>query len=439
MRQAQRDSRGPHHRGVHRLCDPLTEEVDPMTTSPNKTILISGASIAGPALAYWLHKYGFHVTVVEKARAVRGGGYPIDLRGIAMDAAARMGLREQLMEAHIRTRKLSFVDRSGKIVGSVRPESITGGVEGRDIEVPRGVLTTMLWEITRDDVEYIFDDSIESLVDSDGGVDVTFRSGAKRTFDLVVGADGLHSNVRRLVFGAESQFERYIGRYFVGFMTENRLKLSREGLCLNAPTGHTVVEYGVGDAPPMVHAFLSFSCAEPPALGKRDLAAQRKLFEKEFADVGWVTPQLLDSLRRDDTAFFDTVSQIHMPTWSKGRVVLVGDAGYAASFLSGQGSSLAMVGAYVLAGELASTPDHRTAMASYERVMRPFVAANQALVESGRKTLAIESEWRLKLRNLTLKIVFPLLDKLKLGRFIGRKNRAATTAIRLPDYSSLVS
>ncbi|WP_433927468.1 FAD-dependent monooxygenase [Sorangium cellulosum] len=410
-----------------------------MTTAPTRTILISGASIAGPVLAYWLHKYGFRVTVVEKAKAVRGGGYPIDLRGTAMDAAARMGLREQLMEANIRTRKLSFVDRNGKIVGSVRPESITGGVEGRDIEVPRGVLATMLAEITRDDVEYIFDDSIDSLADHGSGVDVTFKSGARRTFDLVAGADGLHSNVRRLVFGAESQFERYLGRYFVGFMTENRLKLSREGMCLNAPTGHAVVQYAVGDEPPMVHGFFIFSCAEPPPLGKRDLDAQRKLFEREFADVGWVAPQLLDSLRRDDTAFFDTVSQIHMPAWSKGRVVLVGDAGYAPSFLSGQGSSLAMVGAYVLAGELASNPDHRTAMASYERILRPFVAANQALAEGGRQTLAVESEWRLKLRNLTFQLVFPLLDKLKLGRFIGRKNRAATTAIRLPDYSALVS
>lgn len=410
-----------------------------MTTSPNKKVLISGASIAGPVLAYWLHAYGFHVTVVEKANAVRGGGYPIDLRGTAMDAAARMGLRDKLMAANIRTRKLSFVDRSGKIVGSVRPESITGGVEGRDVEVLRGVLASMLWEITRDDVEYIFDDSIDSLVDHDGGVDVTFKSGTKRTFDLVVGADGLHSNVRRLVFGAESQFERYLGRYFVGFMADNRLKISRECWCFNAPTGHNVVQYAVGDDPPMVHAFFSFACAERPPVDRRDLEAQRKLFEKEFADVGWTAPQLMDPLRQDDTAFFDAVSQIHMPSWSKGRVVLVGDAGYAPSFLSGQGSSLAMVGAYVLAGELASNPDHRTAMASYERILRPFVAANQALVEGGRRTLAIESRVQLMIRNLTFKILFPLLDKLDLGRFAGRKNRAATTAIRLPDYSALVT
>jgi 2-polyprenyl-6-methoxyphenol hydroxylase-like FAD-dependent oxidoreductase len=418
----------------------LAQEDDYFATGADMTrqhVLISGASIAGPALAYWLHQYGFDVTVVERSATVRSGGYPIDLRGTAMDACQRMGIADEMAAANINTERLNFVDEGGKVVASVRPESITGGIEGRDVEVPREIVTRTLWEHTRDDVEYIFNDSIESLTDDGKGVDIAFRSGRKGRYAYVIGADGLHSNVRRLVFGDESQFERYVGRYFVGFICDNELGMSREAMSLQLPSGRQVIQYAVGEQPPSVHAFFSFTCPEPPPLNERTLQSQRRLFYEQFKDVGWQAPRMLQALMKDDEAFYDTVSQIHMPTWSKGRVSLVGDAGYAASFLTGQGTSLAIVGAYVLAGELATSPDDPAlAFERYERVMRPFVAANQGILKYGQKKLGDMSALKLKVRNVLLGIVFPVLDRLKLGRYLGRKIRLATTAIQLPDYSS---
>lgn len=400
-----------------------------------RTALISGASIAGPATAYWLRRYGFDVTVVERSPKVRTVGYPIDVRGTAMDAARQMGLGDELLAAHIATRRLRFVDADGRTVASIRPETITGGVEGRDVEIPRGSLTALLWAHTSDSVEYVFNNSIDSLVDHSNGVDVTFANGGQRTYDVVIGADGLHSNVRRLVFGPESQYERYLGRYFVGFRAENTLGLSREGMLLSVPPGRNCVQYAVGDTPSTVQAFLSFDCPEPPALDRRDLQSQRRLFEQSFNDLGWVVPSMLQSLREDDDAFFDTVSQIHMPTWSEGRVSLVGDAGYAPSFLSGQGSSLALVGGYLLGNELGTTGDHCAAMANYERLMRPFVTANQSLAVAGRNKLSVQSERQVRIRNIALRVVLPLMDRLRLGRFAASKNRKATTAISMPSYS----
>lgn len=402
--------------------------------TPRRRALISGASIAGPVTAYWLRRHGWDVTVVERAATVRPGGYPIDLRGTAMEAATRMGLRPQLLAAHIDMQRLTFVDRQGDTVASVRPEAITGGIEGRDVEIPRGTLTSLLWDATRDDVEYVFNDSIAALAPHDHGVDVTFQEREPATFDLVIGADGLHSNVRRLAFGPESDYERYLGRYFVGFTAPNVLGLSREGRILSTTPGRNCIMYAVGDEPETVHAFFSFSCPDPPPLGSRDLDTQRALFAAAFSGLGWVVPQMLEAMHADDAAFFDTVSQIHMPSWSKGRVALVGDAGYAASFLSGQGSSLAMVGGYVLGNELGSAADHRAALAAYEERIGPFVTANQALATGSKTT--VESDRQLRIRNLTLRVVLPLLDRLHLGRFASSKNRKATTAISLPDYPS---
>ena len=245
----------------------------------------------------------------------------------------------------------------------------------------RGDLAAALYDATRDDVTYRFGDSIEALDEDADGVDVTFRSGLRRRFDLVIGADGLHSRTRALAFGPEEQFHRYLGYCFAGFTMPNPLGLSHEGVMWNAP-GRAAALYAVGDHP-QVHGFLNFALPEPPFAAFRDPAAQRELVAAVFADDGWEVPDMVRAMRTADDLFFDVISQIRMPAWSRGRVALVGDAAYAPSFLTGQGSSLALVGAYMLAGALATARDHGTAFADYERGTRGFVEQNQALVAEG--------------------------------------------------------
>ena len=298
-----------------------------------------------------------------------------------MPSRARCGSTALRSAAHIDTRRLTFLDEGGAPIVSLEPQAVVGGAEGRDIEVRRGDLAAALYDATRDDVTYRFGDSIEALDEDADGVEVTFRSGLRRRFDLVIGADGLHSRTRALAFGPEEQFHRYLGYCFAGFTMPNPLGLSHEGVMWNAP-GRAAALYAVGDHP-QVHGFLNFALPEPPFAAFRDPAAQRELVAAVFADDGWEVPDMVRAMRTADDLFFDVISQIRMPAWSRGRVALVGDAAYAPSFLTGQGSSLALVGAYMLAGALATARDHGTAFADYERGTRGFVEQNQALVAEG--------------------------------------------------------
>ncbi|TQL68980.1 2-polyprenyl-6-methoxyphenol hydroxylase-like FAD-dependent oxidoreductase [Nocardioides albertanoniae] len=350
---------------------------------PSRKVLISGASVAGTTLAYWLNRHGIEVTVVEKAAGVRSGGYPIDVRGTALEVVRRMGVLLRLQKAHVDLRRFTFVDADGDQITSVSPQSVTGG-QVNDLEVRRGDLTDALYATVRDDVEFLFDDSIAVLDQSTHGVTITFASGAVREFDLVIGADGLHSNTRGLAFGPEAQFHRYLGRCFAIFTMPNSLGLSHESLIWNTP-GRAAAIYAVDEAEP-VHGFLTFARSEQPFDVFRDLDAQRTLVTDVFADAGWEVPGMLKAMHESDDIFFDAVSQIRMSRWSSGRVALAGDAAYAPSFLTGQGTSLALVGAYMLADAIA-TQDHLSAFDTYEQTTRGFVTDNQDLLETGSTTL----------------------------------------------------
>ncbi|WP_039936216.1 FAD-dependent monooxygenase [Streptomyces himastatinicus] len=395
-----------------------------MAHSTHRTILISGASIAGPSLAYWLDRYGFEVTVVEKAPTIRTGGYPIDIRGTAREVADRMGLLPQLRKAHVDTRKLSYVDADGHLIGAVRPEAITGGAEGLDLEVRRGDLADALYAPVRDRVEFVFNDSIATLDDRGDRVEVTFDSGAHRTFDLVIGADGLHSNTRRLVFGPEERFHRYLGHTFAGFTLPNEFGLAHEGVAWNTP-GRVAVLYA-HEPDDRVHGFLVFRQDEPPFDAFRNPGAQRELVATMFPEPTWHIPRMVAAMRAADDLYFDIVSQIHMPTWAHGRVGLVGDAAHATSFVSGQGSSVALVGAYILAGELATHADHAAAFAAYERTARPFAEQNQALATSGAAVTIPGTREALDARNAAL---------LNPAELMGAEFSAAYTGLVLPDYN----
>nr|WP_042191503.1 FAD-dependent monooxygenase [Kibdelosporangium sp. MJ126-NF4]CEL20123.1 Oxidoreductase [Kibdelosporangium sp. MJ126-NF4]CTQ97347.1 Oxidoreductase [Kibdelosporangium sp. MJ126-NF4] len=387
------------------------------------SVLVSGASIAGPAVAYWLDRYGFDVTVVEKAATIRGGGYPIDVRGTALDVVQRMGIHPRLRAAHVDTRRLTFLDPDGSLITSVRPDAIVGGVEGRDLEVRRGDLTAALYDAIRDTVDFVFNDSIATLHEDADGVDVVFVSGRKGRFDLVIGADGLHSNTRSLTFGPEEQFHRYLGYCFAGFTMRNESGLAHEGVLWNVP-GRSAALYAVGENEYM-HGFLNFRLAEPPLEAFRDPAAQRDLVADVFADDQWEIPRMVAAMRTADDLFFDVISQIHMPTWSKGRVALVGDAAHATSFLSGQGTSTSLVSAYMLAGALATEPDHTSAFAVYERDTREFAELNQALFHVGSSSITPDTAEALAQRNAALVDLTSLPDS----------GRPEHSALVLPSFA----
>ncbi|MFI6090997.1 FAD-dependent monooxygenase [Streptomyces sp. NPDC051218] len=392
-----------------------------------RNVLISGASIAGPALAFWLNRHGYAVTVVEKAGAPRSGGYPVDVRGTALEVVRRMGILPRLREAHIDSRRMTFLDGDGSEVASINPHDVVGSVAGQDLEVRRGDLTDALYAAVREDVDFLFDDSIDTLDQTGHGVDVTFRGGSTRTFDMVFGADGLHSRTRASVFGPEEQFHRYLGYCFAVFTMRNTLGLSHEVTMWNTP-GRAAALYAVGDGDD-VHAFLNFARTEPPfdVDAFRDPEAQRDLVAAVFADAGWEVPGMVAAMRDADDLFIDVVSQIRMPRWSSGRVALVGDAAYAPSFLTGQGSSLALVGAYMLGGSLAGR-DAAAGFAAYERDTRAFVTANQDRIGEGDATLFPTTARSLERRNAMLR---------NLAATPPAQGRPAHSALTLPEFTPM--
>jgi 2-polyprenyl-6-methoxyphenol hydroxylase-like FAD-dependent oxidoreductase len=395
-----------------------------------KTVLISGASIAGPALAFWLARYGIDATVVEKAPSLRGGGYPIDVRGTAIEAVERMGLYAQMRAAHVDSQSIGFVDAHGTVVAKLNPEAITGGVRGKDIEIRRGDIATTLHAATKETTNYKFNDSIGALDEHADGVNVTFVSGDTATYDIVIGADGLHSNTRSLVFGHEPQFERYIGFCFAGFTMPNTFGLDRGALAYTLP-GKNAVIYATNDDGP-VYAFLVFKYPTSPFGKSFTDEDKRHLTARMFQGVdGWIVPRMVEAMRKAEDLFFDSVSQIYMPAWSKGRVVLAGDAAHATSFMSGQGSSMALVGAYVLAGEIATKADYTSAFAAYEKLVRPFVEMNQALVDEGKRTMIPNTQEEIDARNE----MFRRMAAEAGGKILQRDSARRThNALTLPDY-----
>jgi 2-polyprenyl-6-methoxyphenol hydroxylase-like FAD-dependent oxidoreductase len=395
----------------------------------NRDILISGASVAGPTLAYWLRRHGFNPTVVERAPAPRPGGQAIDLRGAAREVADRMGILDDVRRAHVGTRGMSYVDGAGRRLTSM-PADLLGHSGGAiaEIEIMRGDLVRILHEATRDDVEYVFGDTVTAISQADDGVKVTFDRGGPRTFDLVVGADGLHSNVRALAFGEEPEFVRDLGAYVAVFTAPNHLDLDGWELLYNVP-GKTAGLYPArqhGEA----RAFFFFA-SQPLAYDRRDLGRQRQLLADAFAGAAWEVPRLLEAMWEAPDFFFDSVSQVHMDRWSSGRVVLVGDAGYGPSPMSGVGTSLALVGAYVLAGELASAPDdHRTAFGRYEAELRDYVGRGQKLAKGNAVGLLPRSRSQMWLRNQFIRML-PYMPWR--GLVAGGVQRAAN-AITLADY-----
>ncbi|WP_143305090.1 FAD-dependent monooxygenase [Chitinophaga vietnamensis] len=341
-----------------------------------KSILISGASVAGPALAYWLNRYGFEVTILERAPGIRPGGYAVDFRGAAIEVLEKMNLLEKMRCHATLTGAINIVDKHNRRIARM-PDGFTSG----ELEILRGDLANVLYDASRHDVEYIFNDNITFLREHIDGVEVTFEKHAPRSFDLVIGADGLHSNVRKIAFGNEAQFRRHLGLYFAIFSVPNFLKLGMDGVFYGTP-GKRAGVFGACDGAE-ARATLYFASAALQ-YNRHDIDEQKLLVRERFAQEAWVVPELLEYMDASPDFYFDTMSQIKMERWHNGRIALVGDAAHCASPMSGLGTSMAIVGAYILAGELKKAAgDYTLAFRHYEAQMRPFVEKGQQLAEGG--------------------------------------------------------
>ncbi|GLZ46777.1 FAD-dependent oxidoreductase [Actinomycetospora sp. NBRC 106375] len=340
-------------------------------------VLVAGASIAGPALAHGLRRRGAEVTVVERAPELRPGGQAVDARGVAKEVIRRMGLDAEVRAACTQTVGAYSVDADGTVLETYRAEDDEGDGFIAEIEILRGDLSRVLYDATRDDVEYVFGDRIAELTQDVGGVDVVFAGGDRRRFDLVIGADGLHSTLREMVFGPRERFVRHLGHVLAFYSVPNEFGLDR-WLIEYQEAGRSAGLRPIQDATQGM-AMFSFPAADVE-VDIRDVAAQKRLLRERMAGFGWWTSRILEHVDDSPDFYLDQVAQVLMDRWSSGRVGLLGDAACSSSPMSGQGTSIALVGAHLLAGDLAAADwDPETAFAAYERRMRPFVEANQEI------------------------------------------------------------
>jgi 2-polyprenyl-6-methoxyphenol hydroxylase-like FAD-dependent oxidoreductase len=385
----------------------------------NERILIAGASIAGLTTAHWLARHGFRPTVVERAPAPRPGGNGVDVREQAVEVVDRMGLLPQVRAAAADVRGMKFVDAHDHAVARV---DITGASE---IEVMRGDLVALMHQAS-EGVEHVFGDAVRGLAQDDDGVTVSFENGPDRRFDLVVGADGLHSTVRRLAFGPEADFVRHGGHYFAFANADATLGEDRWVTMFNRP-GRMAGLYRSGNHS-QAKAYFIFRSA-PIAYDHRDIGLHKRLVRETFADeTGWRVRELLAAALDDPDFYFDALSQVHMDSWSAGRVTLVGDAAWCASPASGAGAELALVGAYRLAGELAAARgDHRIALSRYHDGHRELVGKRQQIGPNV-KLMVPKTRAGIAVRNAVARL--PLLHA---AAAVERRYR--TQATTLPQYA----
>lgn len=395
-------------------------------------VLISGAGIAGPTLAWWLARDGAEVTIVERAPHLRTGGYVIDFWGAGYDVAERMNLIPEVRAKGYLVREVRVVDRAGRRVSGFPAESFARSTHGRFTSLPRGDLAALIFERLGRGVEVLFGDSIQAIEETGGGVRVSFERERERGFDLVIGADGLHSVVRRLVFGPDGRFERYLGFKVAAFAVDGYRPRDELVYLMYTEVGQQVARFSMRDDRTM---FL-MTFADPDPEQPRSLDEQKAVLRQRFANGGWECPAILDALDGVVDLYFDTVSQIRIDPaggWvSRGRVALIGDAASCVSLLAGEGAGLAMAAAYILAGELhRAGGDHEAAFARYGDLFQPFVAKKQRAAIRFAKSFAPPSKWAMLVRNQVFRLMaIPLVASMVAGS-------ALTGDIDLPEWSHL--
>lgn len=338
----------------------------------NRKILISGAGIAGPSLAYWLRHYGFEPVLVERAPTLRTGGYLVDFWGLGFEVADKMGLLPALKDNAYDIDEVRLVDEHGRKAGGFSVNAIRSVLGDHFLSILRSDLAQLIYNSLDGDVRTMFGDTITAIEQDESGVRVTFMHAPAENFDLVIGAGGLHSPVREIVFGPEERFEKYLGYYTASFIVTGYPHRDSHAYVGCALPGRQVSRYALRDGRTVF--FLVFATDERLQIAPHDTSAQKKILHEAFGRDGWECPIILKALDDTDDLYFDSISQIRMPSWTAGRVALVGDACSCPSLLAGQGASLAMGAAYVVAGELKKAEGHhRVAFKAYENILQPVM------------------------------------------------------------------
>jgi len=378
--------------------------------------LISGVGIAGATLAFWLHKYGIEPTLVELAPALRRSGYVIDFWGLGYDIAEKMGLLPDITRIGYHTQELRIVDEDGRRLSGFGVQLFRELTGGRYVTIGRGDLSKLICDQISGSCEIIFGDSIAGLRETGGEVHVQFEHGAERRFDLVIGADGLHSRVRKLVFGPQDRYEKDLGYRVAAFETTGYRRRDELVYIVHSAPGRQVGRFALHDGQTLF-LFIFASGSEPEAHG---VAAQKAMLRKAFQGDGWELPRILTALDTCDDLYFDRVSQIRMAAWSRGRIALVGDAAFCVSLLAGQGSALAMTAAYVLAGELATLQHQpQEAFRRYEERLRPFIDRKQRAAERFASAFVPRTQLGIFFRNQVMKSFrIPAVARIAIGRDI---------------------
>jgi 2-polyprenyl-6-methoxyphenol hydroxylase-like FAD-dependent oxidoreductase len=395
----------------------------------NRKILISGAGIAGPCLAYWLLRYGFEPVLVERAPALRTGGYIIDFWGLGFDVAEQMGLLPALKRDGYEIHEVRIVDAKGKKTGGFSVRAFQTVMGDRYLSILRSDLSKLIYNALDGKVRTVFADSIVALEQDHNGVTVRFQHGAVERFDVVIGAGGLHSPVRNLVFGPEGRFEKYLGYYAASFSVAGYPQRDPHAFVSFAAPGRQISRYSLRDDRTVF--FFAFAQDTKLPIAPHDTNAEKDVLRKIYAQDSWECPTILRALEDANDLYFDAVSQIQMSSWAQGRVALIGDACFAPSLLAGQGSALAMAAAYILAGELRNADgDHHLAFSGYERMLQPLLARKQRAARNFAGSFAPKTEFGIFLRNhITRLMTRPFIVRLFMGTLL-------TDPLPLPSYPS---
>lgn len=390
-----------------------------MSTTNNLRVLVAGGGIAGNAVALQLVRAGIATTVVERAEAPRPGGQAVDLRGPSREIAERMGLMEAVRKNLLHEKGMALVDTKGAEIYRMSMEMFDGKGPVADIEISRGdlndVLLTALAGVAGD-LDYRYGEWIESFEQDETGVEVTFASGQTERFDLVIGADGVHSRTRKMAFGPEENFTTYLGGYMSFYTIPTPAQAEPDWM-----TTHVIPGASLGirpDADPATSkAIITLRTESDPEL-RRDIAGQQQLVRDMLSEAGWLVPDVLAEMSAATDFYFDELVRVDMPTLSAGRVTLLGDSGFCGSPMTGMGTAMAIVGAYVLAGEIAATPDDIAgALTRYEAVITPFLAKAKEIPGGGIQMMVPKSKLSLKVlqqvgKLMTTKLMKPVMMKM---------------------------